>query len=134
MGRQGRDGDRARDQTDRFLEIGPGPGILTSRLAPRVGSLTAVEIDRDLAAGLRAELPPNTRSSAMSSRLDLSPYSGPGPLRVAGNLPYNISSPILFRLLATARQSSILVDATVMLQREVAERLVAESGRRTTAC
>ena len=47
-------------RSDHFLEIGPGPGILTSRLASRVGSLVAIEIDRDLAASLRAELPPNT--------------------------------------------------------------------------
>ncbi|HYT69463.1 MAG TPA: 16S rRNA (adenine(1518)-N(6)/adenine(1519)-N(6))-dimethyltransferase RsmA [Vicinamibacterales bacterium] len=114
---------------DRFLEVGPGPGILTSRIAARASSVLAVEIDRDLAANLRRELPPNVVViEADFLDLDLSPFLSEGPLRVAGNLPYNISSPILFKLLATARESSSLVDATVMLQREVADRLVAAVG------
>lgn len=116
-------------RTERFLEIGPGPGILTSRLAARVASLTAIEIDRDLAAGLRAELPPNAFVvEGDFLKLDLSPFLSQGPLRVAGNLPYNISSPILFKLLSTARESALLADATVMLQKEVADRLVAKPG------
>ena len=113
---------------ERFLEIGPGPGILTSRLARRVGSLTAVEIDRDLAAGIAAEHPDVHLIVGDFLEMDLSELLAPGPLRVAGNLPYNISSPILFKLLAVARQSANLVDATVMLQREVAERLAARVG------
>lgn len=116
-------------RSDRFLEIGPGPGILTLRLAPRVESLIAIEIDRDLAASLRPELPAN--ASIVEGdvlKLDLSLFLSQGPLRVAGNLPYNISSPILFRLLSTARQSPLLIDATVMLQLEVADRLVARPG------
>ena len=60
--------------------------------------------------------------------LDLAPILAAGPLRVAGNLPYNISSPILFKLLAAARESPNLRDATVMLQLEVAERLAAARG------
>jgi 16S rRNA (adenine1518-N6/adenine1519-N6)-dimethyltransferase len=116
-------------RTDRFLEIGPGPGILTSRLAPRVASLIAIEIDRDLAAGLRAGLPPNALVvDGDFLKLDLSPFLRDAPLRVAGNLPYNISSPILFKLLATASQSPLLIDATVMLQLEVADRLAAKPG------
>ena len=115
--------------TDRFLEIGPGPGILTSRLAPRVESLVAIEIDRDLAADLRAELPSNALVvEGDFLKLDLSAFLRDGPLRVAGNLPYNISSPILFKLLATASQSPQLIDATVMLQLEVADRLAARPG------
>ena len=112
-----------------FLEIGPGPGALTLRLASRVDHLTAIEIDRDLAAELRPRLPANV-DLVVGDILgtDLSPYMVAGPLRVAGNLPYNISSPILFKLLATARTSPALQDATVMLQREVAERLVAKVG------
>jgi len=116
---------------ERFLEIGPGPGALTLRLAPRVDHLTAVEIDRDLAADLRSRLPPNV-DLVIGDILDvdLSPYLAAGPLRVAGNLPYNLSSPILFKLLAAARASSQLQDATVMLQLEVAERIVAKAGTR----
>jgi 16S rRNA (adenine1518-N6/adenine1519-N6)-dimethyltransferase len=113
---------------DRFLEIGPGPGILTSRLIRRVASLTAVEIDRDLAEAIAAEQPGVNLIVGDFLEMDLSPLVAEGPLRIAGNLPYNISSPILFRLLAAARQSPNLVDATVMLQREVAERLAARVG------
>jgi 16S rRNA (adenine1518-N6/adenine1519-N6)-dimethyltransferase len=114
---------------DRFLEIGPGPGVLTRKLAARAGSVLAVEIDRDLAATLREELPSNA-IVVEGDFLDfaLQPILANGPLRIAGNLPYNISSPILFRLLAAARASANLVDATVMLQLEVAERLAARPG------
>ena len=115
--------------SDRFLEIGPGPGILTSRLARRVDSIIAIEIDRDLAESLRRELPPNVLVvEGDFLKLDLSPFFDQGPLRVAGNLPYNISSPILFKLLATAQQTPRLIDATVMLQLEVADRLAAKPG------
>ena len=116
-------------QSDRFLEIGPGPGVLTTRLARRAGSLVAVEIDRDLAAALRTELP---RTVAIIEGdfldFDMTPWLAGGPMRVAGNVPYNISSPILFKLLRTARTSNDLVDATLMLQLEVADRLVARPG------
>jgi 16S rRNA (adenine1518-N6/adenine1519-N6)-dimethyltransferase len=113
--------------TDRFLEIGPGPGALTLRLARRVAHLTAIEIDRDLAEDLRAQLPPSAQIVVGDILdIDLAPYLAEGPLRVAGNLPYNISSPILFKLLALAGPN--LVDATVMLQLEVADRLAARPG------
>lgn len=115
--------------TDRFLEIGPGAGILTKRLAARVCELTAVEIDRDLAARLSPSLPPNARivvADVLS--VDLAPLTAGGPLRVAGNLPYNISSPILFKLIESARVTGAIPDATVMLQLEVAERLIAPAG------
>jgi 16S rRNA (adenine1518-N6/adenine1519-N6)-dimethyltransferase len=112
---------------DRFLEIGPGPGALTFRLAPRVAHVTAVEVDRDLAADLAPRVPPNVDVViADFLGFDLAPLFRAGPLRIAGNLPYNISSPILFKLLAVADATSLrLIDATVMLQREVADRLVA---------
>ena len=120
---------------DDFLEIGPGTGALTSRLARRVRSLTAIEIDRDLAADLRPQLPPNTEVIVADFlETDLGSYLARGPLRVAGNLPYNLSSPIIFKLLAAAQTlgagpgTAGLIDATVMLQREVADRLVARVG------
>ena len=109
---------------DRFLEIGPGPGVLTTRLAARAGHVTAIEIDRDLAAGLRATVPSNVDVvTADILEVDLATQLAAGPTRVAGNLPYNISSPILFKLLA-----GHFLDATLMLQREVADRLVAPPG------
>ena len=114
---------------DRFLEIGPGRGILTLRLAPRVGELTAVEIDRDLAARLAPELPRNVRLVAGDFLdFDVRPLVTGGPLRVAGNLPYNVSSPILFKLLTAWRAHGRIADATLMLQREVADRLTATPG------
>jgi len=116
---------------ERFLEIGPGPGVLTSRLAARSAHVTAIEIDRDLAADLRREMPANVAIvEGDFLDFDLGPFLSGGPLRVAGNLPYNISSPILFTLLSAARHSPHLVDATVMLQREVADRLAARPGTR----
>jgi 16S rRNA (adenine1518-N6/adenine1519-N6)-dimethyltransferase len=114
---------------DRFVEIGPGPGALTARLAPRVGSVTAIEVDRDLAADLRAAALPNvTIVEADVLDEDLVRFAADGPFRVAGNLPYNISSPILFKLLHASRTPRVLIDATVMLQFEVAERLTAPVG------
>lgn len=129
---------------DRFVEIGPGPGALTLRLAPRVAHLTAIEVDRDLADALRPRLPPNVDLvTADFLSLDLSPFFAAGPVRVAGNLPYNISSPILFRLIALHRQALAgagpapgpdapeagpILDATLMVQREVADRLEAVPG------
>ncbi len=114
---------------DRFLEIGPGPGALTLRLAARVAHLLAIEIDRDMAADLKPKLPPNVDLvEADFLTLDLEPLAAAGPVRVAGNLPYNISSPILFRLIGAYRRSGGLLDATIMVQREVAERLAAHPG------
>ena len=116
--------------TDVFLEIGPGPGILTSRLAPRISRLVAIEIDRDLVADLSPKLPPHAAVvSGDVLEVDLNRLlpAIDGPVRVAGNLPYNISSPILFRLLLLASQRPVQ-DATVMLQREVADRLTAQPG------
>jgi 16S rRNA (adenine1518-N6/adenine1519-N6)-dimethyltransferase len=115
---------------DRFLEIGPGPGALTMRLAPRVAHLTAVEIDRDIVAALASQVPPNVEIvEGDFLEMDLGPLAKGGRLRVAGNLPYNISSPIMFRLL-DAQATMPLVDATLMLQREVAERIEAGPGSR----
>jgi 16S rRNA (adenine1518-N6/adenine1519-N6)-dimethyltransferase len=134
---------------DRFLEIGPGPGALTLRLAARVAHLIGVEVDRDLAAALEPQLPPNVELVVADFlALDLTTVLQSGPVRVAGNVPYNISSPILFKLIDTVRTSveaglqarpgrepasprtrePAIVDATLMLQREVAERLEARPG------
>jgi 16S rRNA (adenine1518-N6/adenine1519-N6)-dimethyltransferase len=116
---------------DRFLEIGPGPGALTLRLAPRVHHVTAVEIDPAMVAGLAPRLPANVDLvQADVLDFDLKSVAADAPLRVAGNLPYNVSSPILFRLIDLYRESGRLQDATVMVQLEVAERIEAVPGTR----
>ena len=117
---------------DVFLEIGPGRGILTLRLAPRVSTLIAVEIDRDLIASLAPQLPANASIApgdvlAIELRDVVASIDAATPIRIAGNLPYNISSPIVFRLLELAAQRAVK-DATLMLQREVADRLAAKPG------
>lgn len=120
---------------DNFLEIGPGPGALTLRLASRADRVTAVEVDRAMVASLQPKLPPNvTVVNADFLEFDLASL-GRGAIRVAGNLPYNVSSPILFRLLAGHRDGGrvdaagpVLLDATLMVQREVADRIEARPG------
>jgi 16S rRNA (adenine1518-N6/adenine1519-N6)-dimethyltransferase len=115
---------------DLFLEIGPGLGILTLKLAPKVSRLVAIEIDRDLIAELGPKLPSNASIVAgdvLEIDLDSALPLGDAPIRIAGNLPYNISSPILFRLLELESKRRV-TDATLMLQREVADRMVAKPG------
>jgi len=115
--------------SDRFLEIGAGPGVLTSRLAPRVSHLTAIEIDRDLAAALQQQSFPNVEVvTGDILAIDPRPIVGGNPLRIAGNLPYNISSPILFRLFDWARDFPQISDATLMVQQEFADRLSGAAG------
>ena len=114
---------------DRFLEIGPGPGALTVRLAPRVASLTAVEIDASMVEALRPRVGVNvTLVHADFLEVDVTKLAIERPFRVAGNLPYNVSSPIVFALLRAHRSEGGIVDATVMVQREVADRLSAGPG------
>jgi 16S rRNA (adenine1518-N6/adenine1519-N6)-dimethyltransferase len=104
--------------------------------------ILAIELDRDLADQLAARVPPNVtvltgdflHTDVLPFLSGLGPQRPPGPsepasrLRIAGNLPYNLSSPILFRLITLHRQTGLFADATVMLQREVADRLVARPG------
>ena len=116
---------------DTFLEIGPGRGALTLELAPCVARVVAVEIDRDLAAALRAHALPNVRvvtGDFLDVDLDDILRDEPRPLRVIGNLPYNVASPILFRLVHSAGNGRRFRDATLMLQKEVADRIAAPTG------
>jgi 16S rRNA (adenine1518-N6/adenine1519-N6)-dimethyltransferase len=120
---------------DLFLEIGPGRGALTWPLASRSAAVIAVEIDRDASAALRRQAPANVAIvEADILKTDLvrlaRDHAANRPLRVVGNLPYNISSPIIARLLRLHRSGVGLRDATVMLQLEVAERLAAGPGSR----
>ena len=107
-----------------MVEIGPGLGALTQPLVERLGQLTVVELDRDLAQGLRRKSG-LTVIEADVLKVDFEALiPGPGPsLRVVGNLPYNISTPILFHLLGFA---GAILDQHFMLQKEVVERMVAQ--------
>jgi 16S rRNA (adenine1518-N6/adenine1519-N6)-dimethyltransferase len=122
---------------DHFVEIGPGRGALTRPLAARVAGVTAIELDRDLVTWLGPRVARNV--TVMSgdflklTRDAIFSGAGPGvPVRVIGNLPYNVSSPILFRLLELHRETGRLIDASLMLQREVADRISAAPGSRET--
>lgn len=117
-----------------FLEIGPGQGALTLPLLAHGADLTAIEIDRDLAAGLRRH--PAATSGALrvvehdALSLPLAPLiDGAGEaLRIVGNLPYNLSTPLLFHL--TTPRTGIR-DLHVLLQREVVDRMAAPPGSKT---
>ena len=123
---------------DSFLEIGPGRAAITRPLAEQCARLLAVEVDRDLAAELESTKPANVTvvvgdvlEVGLADVLSgwLGAPLGPGhSVRVVGNLPYNISSPIMFALLDLAAATGGLRDATLMLQKEVADRLVAKVG------
>jgi 16S rRNA (adenine1518-N6/adenine1519-N6)-dimethyltransferase len=112
----------APQRRDRVVEIGPGLGALTRPLAARLDHLQVIEIDRDIVARLRAEFPAGnvTVHEGDALRFD---FTALGPrLRVVGNLPYNISTPLLFHL---AQHAAAILDIHVMLQKEVVERMVA---------
>jgi 16S rRNA (adenine1518-N6/adenine1519-N6)-dimethyltransferase len=107
---------------DRMVEIGPGLGALTRPLASVVEPLHVIEIDRDIVARLRATFPVRRVIVHEGDALRFD-FSTLGPqLRVVGNLPYNISTPLLFHL---ARHAPAIEDIHVMLQKEVVERMVA---------
>jgi 16S rRNA (adenine1518-N6/adenine1519-N6)-dimethyltransferase len=120
----------ARNQT--LVEIGPGRGAMTALLAARAGRLIGVEIDRDLVADLRARLPGVHLIEGDVLQIDLAALlaAETTPVRVVGNLPYNVATPILFQLAAAAGHGAAIADATLMLQREVADRLLAGPGTR----
>ena len=118
---------------DTCLEIGPGRGALTVPLASRAHRVIGVEIDRDLAGSLAHRSIPNLRvvsSNILDVDFEDLLRGERLPVRVVGNLPYNIASPILFALLAAAGNGSTFSDETVMIQKEVADRLVAMPGRK----
>lgn len=112
--------------TDCVVEIGPGRGALTGPLLQRVERLIAVELDRDLARELRLAWPPERLQLVQADALavDFGALTD-HRLRIVGNLPYNISTPLLFHLMRWADQ---VRDQHFMLQREVVDRMVAAPG------
>lgn len=112
---------------DNMVEIGPGLGALTRPLLKKLNHLHVVEIDRDIIAQLANDYPQDKPSTQLTIHagdalsFDLSLLAA--PLRIVGNLPYNISSPLLFHFAASAQR---IVDMHFMLQNEVVERMVAE--------
>ena len=108
---------------DHIVEIGPGLAALTAGLISRAQHITAIEIDRDLAAGLRTIYSPAQLTLHEGDALNFDFARLGERLRIVGNLPYNISSPLLFHV---AKFADRLVDLHVMLQREVVARMTAE--------
>jgi 16S rRNA (adenine1518-N6/adenine1519-N6)-dimethyltransferase len=107
---------------DAIVEIGPGEGALTRQLLARIAQITAIEIDRDLAARLSREFSSDRLALVTADVLDFDFSALPPRLRVVGNLPYNISTPILFHL---AHFADRVRDMHFMLQLEVVQRMVA---------
>ena len=116
---------------DHLLEIGPGLGALTKELAKTGATIHCVELDADLAKSLRTEFQEYDSIKIIEGdalKFDLSSIATEKrPLRVIGNLPYNISTPIIFHLL---KNSELIRDMTFMLQLEVIQRMVSKVGKR----
>jgi 16S rRNA (adenine1518-N6/adenine1519-N6)-dimethyltransferase len=110
---------------DNIVEIGPGLAALTEGLILGAGRVAAIEIDRDLAARLREQFTPAHLTLHEADALEFDLRSLGSDLRIVGNLPYNISSPLLFRI---AHVADIVRDVHVMLQKEVVARMTAQPG------
>ena len=108
---------------DTVLEIGPGPGGLTGALAERAGRLVAIEKDADLVPALRARFPAATIVEADALEADWHALAG-GPFLATGNIPYNITSPLLDKALEPPRPGRIVF----LVQKEVADRVTAPPG------
>ena len=113
---------------DHVVEIGPGQGAMTFPLLDRHGTLTAIEFDRDLLAPLTVRAREHGELGLIHANVldvDFTALAAGSPLRLVGNLPYNLSSPILFHALAHA---AVITDMHFMLQKEVVERMAAGPG------
>ncbi|MGB5260430.1 MAG: 16S rRNA (adenine(1518)-N(6)/adenine(1519)-N(6))-dimethyltransferase RsmA [Gammaproteobacteria bacterium] len=113
---------------ERLVEIGPGQGAITLPLLQAAGHLHVIELDRDLIGPLAEKCRDSgelTIHNADALTFDYNTLSDSGPLRVVGNLPYNISTPLLFHLLD---QHRCIHDMHFMLQKEVVERMAAQPG------
>jgi 16S rRNA (adenine1518-N6/adenine1519-N6)-dimethyltransferase len=109
---------------DTVLEIGPGPGGLTAPLYAAADRLVAIEKDRDLVPSLRVRFPRMELVEADALEVDWRQLTGQGPLRIAGNIPYNITSPLLELALRPPRPRVIVF----LVQKEVADRVAAPHG------
>jgi 16S rRNA (adenine1518-N6/adenine1519-N6)-dimethyltransferase len=128
-------------QDQHLVEIGPGQGALTSLLAESCQQLDLIELDRDLVARLKIQYADKMHMvihQLDALKLDLSkllpvssnPQKAPGNMRLIGNLPYNISTPLLFHVL---KQAPLITDMHFMLQKEVADRIAAQPGNKQYA-
>lgn len=117
------------DENDVVVEIGPGQGALTQALSGKAGHLHAIELDRDLVTRLERQYGDNPRVTIHAADALKFDFAALGPrLRIVGNLPYNISTPLLFHLLHFREH---IVDLHFMLQKEVVDRMAAGPGTKT---
>ena len=115
--------------TDHLLEIGPGRGALTDHLVNSTKTFKAIEIDRDLVPLLRARFPQLEVINADVLSVEFAPLLDPEGTRLVGNLPYNISSPLLLKIATHMREhAGTIRDGHFMLQREMAQRMAAVPG------
>ncbi len=113
---------------DNLLEIGPGTGALTHEILRESDNLTLIEIDRDLAATLQETFPNIRLINDDVMKVDVTKVAPGKPLRIIGNLPYNISTPLLFKLF---KEGDCIQDMHFMLQLEVVDRMSAEHDSRS---
>lgn len=112
-------------QEDHLVEIGPGRGALTEQLIDKCKAFYAVELDRDMVDHLNQQFPKLNVLHADATRFDFTELVGEQPLRIVGNLPYNVSTPILFHLL---KEADSIQDMLFMLQKEVVDRMCSAPG------
>ncbi|MFO7445376.1 MAG: 16S rRNA (adenine(1518)-N(6)/adenine(1519)-N(6))-dimethyltransferase RsmA [Ignavibacteriaceae bacterium] len=110
---------------DKIIEIGPGTGALTAKLLEKIPSITAVEIDTRVIEELKLSYPEINLIRGDFLDIDLTELYDNKKLRIAGNIPYNLTSPILFKLI---ENNNIISDAVLMVQFEVAQRMTAQKG------
>ena len=110
-------------KNDNIIEIGPGRGALTSELIKTSANITAIEIDNRVIENLTEKYPEVTFINDDFLKIDLTQFVSDKKLRIIGNIPYNITSPILFKLI---ENNNIVSDALLMVQYEVAKRIVAQ--------
>lgn len=116
----------APNSDDIIVEIGPGLGAITSPLAARAGHLHAIELDRDLAAKLRGRFGNESHVTIHEADALTFDFAALGKsLRIVGNLPYNISTPLMFQMLEYRQR---IIDMHFMLQKEVVDRMAAAPG------